>query len=147
MAAIESKRSIPLAQPSARKKHSAISNQHSAPNRPRRSGSARQKPGKNRKLPTLFTPVITRRGKTTIRRYDGRRFYRFDEFMGKTVDLVEIYCAADYHGMDIRFKDKTVLSFVIEPGFTLETKHSDWKTGNSRPIKQWPLIQSQTHRT
>ncbi len=127
MAAIESKRSIPLAQLSARKKQ-----------------QNRKRP---RKLPTLFKPVITKRGKTTIHRYDGRRFYRFDEIMGKTVDFVEIYCAADYHGIDIRFKDKTVLTFVIDPGFALEIKHSDWKTGNWRPIKKWPLIHSQSHRT
>ncbi|SRR6266567_1503714 len=147
MAAIESKRSIPLAQLSDRKKHSVISDHHSVPNRRRRPGSVRRKPRKNRKLPTLFKPVITKRGKTTIRHYDGRRSYRFDEIMGKTVDFAEIYCSADYHGIDIRFKDKTVLSFVIEPGFTVQIKHSDWKTGDWRPIKQWPLIHSQSHRT
>jgi len=133
--------------PTRSTQHSAISTQHSAPDRHGRSGRARQPAKKVRKLPTLFKPVITKRGKTTIRRYDGRRFYRFDEIMGKTVDFVEIYCAADYHGINIRFKDKTVLNFVIEPGFTLEAKHSDWKTGNWRPIKKWPLIHSQSHRT
>jgi hypothetical protein len=146
MAAIESKRSVPLAQPGARKKHSAISNQHSAPNRHRRPGSVRRKPGKNRKLPTLFEPVITRRGKTTLRRYDGRRFYRFNEIKGKIVDFVEVYLSSDYHSINVRFADKTVLTFVVEPGFTLETAHSDWKTGNGRSIKKWPLMHSESHR-
>jgi hypothetical protein len=39
-----------------------------------------------------------------------------------------------------------VLHFVIDPGFTLETEYSDWKTGNWRPIKRWPLIHSESHR-
>jgi len=27
----------------------------------------------------------------------------------------------------------------------LETEYADWKTGNWRPIKRWPLIRSETH--
>jgi hypothetical protein len=36
--------------------------------------------------------------------------------------------------------------FVIEPGFTLETDYADWKTGNWRPLKKWPLISSASGR-
>jgi len=42
--------------------------------------------------------------------------------------------------------DKTALTFAIEPAFTLETEHADWKTGDWRPIKKWPLIHSESHK-
>jgi hypothetical protein len=44
------------------------------------------------------------------------------------------------------FQDKTALHFVIDPGFTLETGYADWKTGNWRRIKLWPLIRSRSLR-
>jgi hypothetical protein len=51
--------------------------------------------------------------------------------------------AGEYHCIDVRFQDKTVMHFVIEPYFTLEPEYSDWKTGNLRRIKRWPPIRSQ----
>jgi hypothetical protein len=44
--------------------------------------------------------------------------------------------------LDVRFEDKTAMHFAIEPGFMVEPGYSDWKTGNWRPIKRWPLIRS-----
>ena len=88
----------------------------------------------------------TKRGKTTVRRYSGRTFYRFEEVKGKPVDLVEVFTAGGAHSIDVRFEDKTALHFSIEPGFILETEYADWKTGNWRHIKRWPLIRSETLR-
>ena len=88
----------------------------------------------------------TKRGKTTIRRYSGRTFYRFEEVKGKLVDFVEVFTTGEYHSIDVRFQDKTALHFVINPGFSLETEYGDGKTGNWRPLKRWPLIHSETHR-
>jgi hypothetical protein len=34
------------------------------------------------------------------------------------------------------------MHFVIEPNFNLETEYADWKTGDWRGIKKWPLIHS-----
>jgi len=152
MAAIESKRSVPLAQLNPGKKRSASNPQHSASQQIRQSRP--QSPGRNqqkrRKRPrtrlTLLKPIITKRGKTTIRRYDGRRFYRFNEIKGKTLDHVELFFCAEYHSIDVRFDDKTSLHFVVEPGFTLEAEHSDLRTDKGRSIKKWPLMHSQSHR-
>jgi len=58
------------------------------------------------------------------------------------VDFVEVYTSGDFHCIDVRFQDKTALTFVIDLGFTLKTAYSNWKTGNWRPIKKWPLIRS-----
>jgi hypothetical protein len=125
MAAIESNRSSSRTQPAARKT---------------------PKSKKPKRLPTSLRFTETKRGKTPIRRYTGRTFYRFNEFKDKTVDFVEVFTAGEYHAIDVRFQDKTALHFIIDPGFTLETEHADWKTGNWRSIKRWPLIHSQSHR-
>jgi hypothetical protein len=105
-----------------------------------------KKPKKRERLPASLRFTETKRGKTTVRRYRGRTFYRFEEVKGKPVDFVEVFTAGEYHAIDVRFEDKTVLHFIIDPGFTLETEYADWKTGNWRPIKRWPLIHSETDR-
>ncbi len=126
MAAIESKRSVPPAQPRA----------HKPP-----------KSKKQNNLPASLRFTETKRGKTTIRRYPGRSFYRFEEAKGKAIDYIEFFTMGEYNSIDIAFEDKTAVHFVIEPRFTLETEYADWKTGNWRPIKRWPLIHSQSDRT
>ena len=100
---------------------------------------------RQRRIPALPKPIVTRRGKTTIRRYPGRHFHRFEEAHGKPLDYIEFFTSGEYHSFDIRFQDKTAMHFVIEPGFTVEPEYSDWKTGNWRRIKRWPLIRSQPH--
>jgi hypothetical protein len=80
-------------------------------------------------------------GKTTTRRSRwGRNFYRFEGLKGKVVEFAEFYTVGDYHSIDLRFNDKTMLHFVIEPGFTLETDYASVKTGNWRCLKKWPVI-------
>src|SRR5215471_17323795 len=136
MAAIESKRS---------KQEKAISNQQLAISQGKTHTKTAGFTRKERlpSLPALPPPRITKHGKTTIRRYrGGRSFYRFEEIKGKPVEFVEVFTACDYHCIDIRFEDKTALHFIIDPGFTLDTEYSNWKTGNLRRIKRWPLIRS-----
>jgi hypothetical protein len=100
---------------------------------------------KRERLPASLRFTETKRGKTTIRRYSGRTFYRFEEVKGKLVDFVEVFTTGEYHSIDFRFQDKTALHFVINPGFSLETAYGDGKTGNWRPLKRWPLIHSETY--
>ena len=132
MAAIQNKHSVSRAQ--GRRRNSQ------APIKPKAKTRKRQR------IPRLPKPKIIKRGKTTIRRYRHREFHRFEEIQGKIVDFAEVYTAGDYHSIDIRFQDKTALHFVIDPCFILETEYSDWKTGNLRTIKRWPLIRSHTLR-
>jgi len=101
---------------------------------------------KRERLPPSLRFKETKRGKTTIRRYSGRTFYRFEEVKGKLVDLVEIFTAGGAHSIEVRFQDKTALHFAIDPAFILDSEYADWKTGNWRPIKRWPLMHSETHR-
>lgn len=116
--------------------------QSRAPKSASRKTPNQNKRRKRRPLPLLPPPVVTRRGKTTIRRFSGRAFHRMEEVKGKVVEYVEIYNSSDYHSIDVRFQDKTALHFVIDPGFLLETEYDDWKTGNFRRIKRWPAIRS-----
>jgi len=145
MAAIEHKHSSSRTQGSRRRVHAStkpavIKSSISKPQTPIRKHRKRER------LPPSLRFTETKRGKTTVRRYDGRRFYRFEELKGKLVDLVEVFTAGESHSIEVRFQDKTELHFAIDPGFILETEYADWKTGNWRPIKRWPLIHSETHR-
>lgn len=100
---------------------------------------------RRRKLPLLPPPVTIRRGKTTIRRYSGRRsVHQMEEVKGKIVECVEFYTSSESHSIDVCFQDKTTLHFSIDPGLLLETKYADWTTGNWRPIKRWPTLRSLT---
>ena len=108
--------------------------------------SRRKRRRKSKELPLLPPPVVSRQGKTTIKRYSNRTFHRMEEVKGKTVDFVEFFTSDGYHVIDIGFEDKTALHLAIEPCFTLEREYADWKTGDSRSLKEWPLIRSQGNR-
>jgi hypothetical protein len=141
MAGIQHKHSPSRAQGSRRSVHASTKTQSSLRKHPNP-----KKPKKRERLPASLRFTETKRGKTTVRRYSGRTFYRFEEIKGKLVDFVEVFTAGEYHAIDVRFQDKTALHFIIDPGFIMETELADWKTGNWRPIKRWPLIHSETHR-
>jgi hypothetical protein len=76
MAAIESKRSLRGTQPA-------------------------RKTRKRQRVPRLPKPIITRRGKTTIRRYKGRHFHRFEEAQGKPLDYIEFFSSGEYHSISV----------------------------------------------
>jgi hypothetical protein len=140
LAAIQHKYSPSRTQGSRRSVHASTKTQSS-----HRKHRNLKKP-KRERLPASLRFTETKRGKTTIRRYSGRTFYRFEEVKNKPVDFVEVFTTGEYHSIDVRFQDKTVLHFVINPGFSLETEYGDGKTGNWRRIKRWPLIHSETDR-
>jgi hypothetical protein len=111
--------------------------------RQHRSPKKRKKP---ERLPPSLRFTETRQGKTTIRRHSGRTFYKMEEFKGKTVDYLQVFTSGEYHSISVRFQDKTSLDFIIDPRFTVDTDYTDWKTGDLRRIKRWPLILSETLR-
>jgi hypothetical protein len=133
--------------------HKVIRSSPPAQSRARKSTpkpkKATGKKSRRRRKPEFYLPkpVITRKGKTTIRRYKNRSFHRLEEIAGKTVEYAEIFTSGEYHSITVRFQDKTALHFVIDPGFTLDTTYDDWKTGDLRRIKRWPLIHSATLRS
>ena len=122
------------------------SKRSSARTQPANPSPAKHRSPKRGRLPASLRSKITRRGRTTIRRYPGRSFHRFEETKGKAIDYIEFYTSDGFHNIDIAFDDKTAVNFVIEPSFTLETDYSDWKTGDCRPLKTWPPIPSESGR-
>src|SRR6185369_12420657 len=105
MAVTESKRSSAHTQPAT-----TLTGKH-------RSATRAAKPNrkKREKLPPSLRFNVTRRGKTTIRRYPGRSFHRFEEAKGKALDYVEFFTMGEYHCIDVAIEDKTAMHFVIEP--------------------------------
>jgi len=97
---------------------------------------------KRKTLPLMPPAIVTKHGKTTVRRLAGRSFHRFEEAKGKALDYIEFFTMGEFHCIDVSFEDKTAMHLVIEPSFTLATEYADWKTGNWRGIKRWPLIRS-----
>ena len=71
------------------------------------------------------------------------KLVRFPPAKNKIVESVEFSASLDHHHISINFQDKTCLNFSIETGFTLETDYSDWKSGEQRILRAWPLIRSQ----
>ena len=75
-------------------------------------------------------------------RLPDREVVKFPEVKGKKLEGVEFSNSTDYYGIHLRFEDQTDLTFQVEPGFTLFTLYSDWKTRDGRRLKEWPPIRS-----
>ena len=117
---------------------------HRAPRKPRKLTPGKLKKHKKpERIPAKFRFTETTRGKTTVRKYSNRTFHQMNEFKGKVVELVQIFTSGDYNSISVRFQDKTSLDFAIDTGFTVDTDYTDWKTGNMRRIKRWPIIRSE----
>jgi hypothetical protein len=123
-----------------------------------RSVEARTRPERRRRNPTRnparsSSKTLTRAShsapssRRTAARRDrsnaGRKgSYRFPQARGKTLDMVEFYTCPGHHIISVRFQDKTSLDFILEPNFVVEPLYSDWKTGNERQVRKWPMIRS-----
>lgn len=99
-----------------------------------------------------MTGITKAKRSGTKRKNNGRRshqtavslphtkLFHLRQAKGKVVEKVEFSASPDHHDISIYFKDKTGLNFSIEAGFTLKTEYSDWKSGEQRIIRSWPLI-------
>jgi hypothetical protein len=72
----------------------------------------------------------------------GRKRPRFPEVKGKIVEGVELKPSENGYSIGIMFRDRTFLSFDVEPQVTVFPELSDWKTENYKPLKRWPVIRS-----
>jgi hypothetical protein len=93
---------------------------------------------------TTSTRVKTRKKKKQIT--TGRHLVKFPQVAGKTLEEVEFSTYAEDHSITLVFRDKTMLNFDIEPGFTLFASYADIKTGDLRPLKRWPPVRSRLFR-
>jgi hypothetical protein len=72
-----------------------------------------------------------------------KRLVNFPQARGRTVEEVELSLDSDYHCVAIRFKDNTDLTVVIDPALTFQATYSEWKAGNQKVLKRWPVVRSQ----
>jgi hypothetical protein len=70
----------------------------------------------------------------------------FPEVQGKIVDSVGISVEADYYGIDIRFQDKTSLTFAIEPCVFAFPAYAQWTGGEEKILKQYEAVRSTVSR-
>ena len=70
------------------------------------------------------------------------RLVQFPEARGRTVERVELSTDSDFPCISIRFQDKTDLTFVIDPWLTFQADYSEWKDGEQKVLKRWPVFRS-----
>lgn len=75
-----------------------------------------------------------------------QRVLRFPQAKGKTISEVQLAVSPDYLTIDLRFQDKTVLTFDLEPCVQVFPELIDWKSGNYRSLRQWKSIHSRPSR-
>jgi hypothetical protein len=71
-----------------------------------------------------------------------REVLRFPQAKGKIIADVELSLSPEYNVVDIRFQDKTSLTFDLQPCFQVTPVLADWKTGDRRLLKQWKPVLS-----
>ena len=108
MAATENKRSSSRTQLTTTPKHRSSKRATAKPNHKKRE-----------KLPPSLRFTVTKRGKTTIRRYPGRHFHRFGEAQGKPLDYIEFFTAGEYHSMTFAFGIKPLCTSSLNPASRL----------------------------
>ena len=75
-----------------------------------------------------------------------QRVLRFPQAKGKTISEVQLSVSPDYLTVDLRFQDKTVLTFDLEPCVQVFPEFIDWKSGNYRSLRRWRPIHSRSSR-
>jgi hypothetical protein len=75
-----------------------------------------------------------------------RRVLAFPQARGKTVERVELDVTPEYFLIDIRFKDKTALTFDLEPYVMVYPEFANWGTGEYKPLKRWRPVHSRSSR-
>jgi hypothetical protein len=70
----------------------------------------------------------------------ARQVHTFPQTKGKTIESIELSIASDEYAIDIRFQDKTALTFDLDSSVSVMPELNDWKTGVYRPLKRWRPI-------
>jgi hypothetical protein len=70
------------------------------------------------------------------------RLVEFPQARGRTVEMVELSLDSEFQCISIRFKDNTDLTVVIDTGLSFQAQYSEWKTGNQKVLKRWPVVRS-----
>jgi hypothetical protein len=74
------------------------------------------------------------------RKANNAHLVKFPQARGRTVEMVELSLDSDFRCVSIRFKDNTDLTVVIDTALTFRAVYSQWKTGNQKVLKRWPVV-------
>ena len=80
------------------------------------------------------------RRKRVHRKAPCMRLVKFPQARGRMVERVELSLDPEFHCVCIRFKDNTDLTVVIDTALTFRGEYSEWKAGNQKVLKRWPVI-------
>jgi hypothetical protein len=70
----------------------------------------------------------------------------FPEVRDKIVDNVELSADSDYYGITISFRDKTTLTFAVEPCALTFPVYSQWTKGEEKPLREYEPVHSKSQR-
>lgn len=95
------------------------------------------------KSPTASQRAGAKTSTPTARRRVPGAVY-FNEVRGKTLEELSVSADAQANLITLTFNDKTEMTLDVEPGISVGAMLESWKTGNSRVLKRWPRVRSQT---
>jgi len=69
-----------------------------------------------------------------------RGCFLFPQVNGKKVESVELWLDSGERAIIVWFQDRTCLHFDLECDLAVEADYFDWRGGEQRVIKRWPLV-------
>jgi hypothetical protein len=94
-------------------------------------------------MPLKKKSSAKRRALHKARKSFHKRYLKLSQAQGRKVEKIELLADSGYHCVSITFQDKTDLDVVIDPGFSFRASLYDWKTGNQKVLKRWPVVRSE----
>jgi len=77
---------------------------------------------------------------TTNQAYVPKGCLLFPQVNGKKVESVELWLDSNERVIIVWFQDRTCLHFDLVSDLSVNTDYFDWKSGEQRVIKRWPLV-------
>jgi hypothetical protein len=78
-----------------------------------------------------------------LARLPHHRIVEFPQMKGRTVQRIRFYSSSDENTVAIRFRDRTQLSFSLEPALVLRADLLKMHRWDTETIKEWPPIHSE----
>jgi len=75
-----------------------------------------------------------------------RRVLKFPIAKGKIIADVELSLSPDYSTIEIVLQDKTSLNFYLESYVRIFPELVSWKSGEYKPVRRWPAVNSKSSR-
>ena len=64
----------------------------------------------------------------------------YKEVKGKVIDRITLTNEEDFRCVSIRFSDRTAIHFEIELSLLVKPEFMNWKTGDGKLIKSYPVV-------